>query len=714
MSIDGIPRIESRLRHAIIHALQSCVITVIALVSIQSGASAADGVEAWFDARSFRTQAPIDSVIVRSVDPHSPARETECSRESDGLFHFVATTAVDAAALRVHVKGYFDVRLPRSTTRASAPTCWFVEAPSVRGRVVDSRGGVVAGASVRIRTNDPMGPGRIEANAVTNDDGEFTIDRPSFDSADLSVQHPRFAPLRQFEIPATASASPFDLGSLKLEDGIVVSGVVTDAEKRPIATTIVEGLNGDPRSTRCDSEGHFRFGPVEIGAPLILHADGFVAVRRAVPPTGKIEIVLESRGTIHGRVVDEFDQPLVGYTVRASDGVLLRAGAPANERQAIPEIADRFVLVAPSGTTDSNGEFSIIGLTPGEWKLRAERADSGFAVVGSARTGDDSALLRLVKGEMPVRIRGRVLSPDPRLPLESYQVSIDSKDGDVRFMTMTPRETSGEGNSGRFEAWIDRPREVTIWAGAQGFLSHEDTREVGAVGLDDLEIVLEVGGIVEGTLRDARGEPVSGARIQLSIGMGLPDPFPDFTTLFPLVCRSDSLGRFRITGVWPGEYRLYAQSWSERDLGGVIQSYELVPQPILIAANEHRIVALRDFAPSRTRVTIHVDPFELGDAVSGEKPDYFQIHFYLRPLKDSGGASESEVDGFSMSRERSGGTDFEAALIPGRYEVAAYFRDLTDRPPSLRFEIEPKEIIVPAAATHAVTLRGRFTKEVGR
>jgi hypothetical protein len=158
-----------------------------------------------------------------------------------------------------------------------------------------------------------------------------------------------------------------------------ISGVVKDAASgRPIAGVVVAlrfpAVVPQPlariQRQATDERGRFVFRDLPIAAGFTIsaassgHADGAYGQNAMLGPSGRIslaegewfataDILMWKPGAISGRVVDEFNEPLVGVYVRALARQMI-AGRPQ-------------LLAGPVALTDDRGEFRIAGVLPGTY-----------------------------------------------------------------------------------------------------------------------------------------------------------------------------------------------------------------------------------------------------------------------------------------------------------------------------------------------------------
>ena len=214
--------------------------------------------------------------------------------------------------------------LPEKYTFAMEP------GKTIGGLIRDEGGKPIAGAIVSMFVYSPRrGGDNFECSTSTDASGRWTYDRIPSDATDIQfdLAHPDFAngPVHDDPAPQQRMAQLRN-GSrvMVMKKGIPVSGVVRDAEGRPIAgaQAILETgsvVTGNPKTTT-DARGGFRFPPLPQGdAVVVIQAKGHapdlreIKVDRLLTP---LSFTLGPPHSIHGRVVDPDGKPLPGARIQ--------------------------------------------------------------------------------------------------------------------------------------------------------------------------------------------------------------------------------------------------------------------------------------------------------------------------------------------------------------------------------------------------------------
>jgi hypothetical protein len=256
----------------------------------------------------------------------------------------------------------------------------------------------------------------------------------------------------------------------------------------------------------------------------------------------RVVVRFDGSATIRGKALGPKGQPLPNVCVTALPE---RTGERAAHGDAI---VDRV-------WTGEDGSFELAGLVPGPHRLTARGAGHrcveacAYGEGMPARTGDDQAHIALT----PMgSITGRVVTLDPGgapQPVTDFVV-YSSAFGRVRV----------RDEDGRFQ--LDMPR---LWKGAslliyaRGVAAHVmkfDLLEPVERDLGELEV--GPGRTVRGTVRDASGRPIEGARVGVGYGEDvLEHPMTLFDAAGPYqvtapIAYTDAAGRYELAGVPAG------------------------------------------------------------------------------------------------------------------------------------------------------------------
>lgn len=330
--------------------------------------------------------------------------------------------------------------------------------------------------------------------------------------------------------------------------GIAARGRVEDLEERPIAGAKVtlrpsaEQLRQEPEkeddrpAQKTGADGTFAFEEVAAAeVDLEVRAPGFApALVRGVavepPPAGAAEprvaelgtVVLEPGVAIAGRVATAAGEPLEGARVAARE-----------PRQ--PNLQE--TLSGPDGA------FRFSDFAAGtEIELRAEHPDARSATL-LTRAGEEEEVLLML--EAASRVAGRV--------------SLEGKGAEGVLVLLrsagATQASARTGEDGRFELKGVEPGLLELQTVARGLFGEALHFELASgESVEDLEVELSSGAIVEGKVTDQAGRPLGRVVVELASGQD------DLRSrLAASRAYSGDDGSYRIEGLPPGAHTLRAR-----------------------------------------------------------------------------------------------------------------------------------------------------------
>ncbi|MCK6446838.1 MAG: sigma-70 family RNA polymerase sigma factor [Planctomycetes bacterium] len=401
-----------------------------------------------------------------------------------------------------------------------------------RGRVVDLRGNPLGGAQLSAANHDRRGRGRsaghpgvsyrvlVRQRTTSDADGSFAFERLA------PAQHELTAALDPYVDGTLQLVAPGDDLQFVLGSGRELAIWVIDAAGAPLrdARVRVLGTARDPRvEAAVDGSGHAYFSTDgEEGFFVRAVAPGF-AVRFEGPFTAAGAVRervtrLERAAPIRGRVLDAEGQ--------AVPGAVVEARMPSERVEHLRELwapkLDETLIVARV-TTDASGEFVLDGTDGREYELAAyppgatsaralARANGGASGVELAFGARSSDTLTFV---------GRVFDSEFGAAIDSFRVVAQRAGEQGERAVAAQTFTSSDGT---FELFAGRPGPWWIWVRAEGFapwfLSTRDYEPGEPLLACELTRALDVSMRVV----DARGEPVTSARVICSSPDGRPLP----------------------------------------------------------------------------------------------------------------------------------------------------------------------------------------------
>jgi len=405
---------------------------------------------------------------------------------------------------------------------------------TLEGKVVDAGGAPMAGAEFFLDASSLERRSR-RPESTSRNDGTFRITCANDHHEVLTARRRGFAPsslkLRRLA-PEERSRIEF-----VLDPGRELAGVVVDAGGGPIPHAWVYAMEGQKHagpypSTLSDSGGRFRLKGLaaklkEVGAVKRGYLDG--RTNEALDGGEEVRVVMEEAGTILGEVMEaEGGAPVARFTVKVTHGT--RRPAAGEPRTPLPASYRGDGLQFGSG----QGRFTVDRLASGDRFDLTVVADGYveriLSNVEAKPPSERSEPLRveLKRGE---EIRGRVVDSKGEPIVAAKVAHFNGTDvGGGGMMggggtMLSDRRRLGEVGAVRETATDDngsfRIRGVSAGPGAlllekRGFARTVITPLIPTGEL--LEIQLDAGAVLEGSVRGAAGEPVPGASVRLRLG----------------------------------------------------------------------------------------------------------------------------------------------------------------------------------------------------
>lgn len=407
----------------------------------------------------------------------------------------------------------------------------------LEGQVVDADDHPVAGATVAITAFPPR-------RATSEADGSFAFDglvaRPYtlIARAPQGVAGPVTAPLTEKSDPVV----------LRLRRAGKLTVAVVGASGAPVAGATVELRGIDVQRATADGKPAV-FAPVVPGPyQIAAWADGMARAFQVIQISAgdaQARLVLASGAPVRGRVVDDRGAGIGDARVRYS-------GASDWSQQANARL--------DGAVTAADGSFAFDALPAGSFRFIAthpERAPATSALVTlDGKTARDGVVIAM---EVGAAVRGRVVDAQHH-PVASARVRIGGAADQRRMQLEAPRQAFSDAQ-GAFEI-KGLPRKA-LSAVALHETGSSQTVAVDTTRGDVAELVLaiEMTGTISGKVVDPQGQPVEGAQVtagpSFAGGRGAFDASQWRLRGLPDAV-SDAAGKFTLTGLAPGQYRIAA------------------------------------------------------------------------------------------------------------------------------------------------------------
>jgi len=473
-----------------------------------------------------------------------PAGHPDLSARSDAGGKFTVPLAADGSRwLEAAASGFARQRLAVPSKPGSLLKIALDPVFSLAGKVVEPSGRPVAGAE--IRAFSLASPLRAAALCTSGADGAFRLSGLAADRGyRLEVHREGYGPARQ---DVTAALRPAERGNLVLvlRAGRAAFGMIRGPAGQPLraarVTLIPSDAGGAPiPAAASDQAGVFRFEAIPPGSfTLSVRATGFapLALPGLVVPAGAKPwdlgtAFLKPGVTIEGRVVQGDGSPVPDARVRVLSEEAEKGRSPAEaSAQAATDEEGRFTLADQPAGTPCRLEVVAAGFLPVLTPDVVPPTPEPVTVVVAPSSQISGTVLA---GGSPVAGAVVVAAVDDGTPLSGLRFYASSE-ADGHFL-LRDLEPGGLLLSASAEGYAESRRvRVTLPAGGRR---------------DDLEIHLETGGTVSGTVSTRTGAPLDGATIEaFAEAPGRDGAIPGGRT-----ATSDRAGRFRLAGLEPGPW----------------------------------------------------------------------------------------------------------------------------------------------------------------
>lgn len=438
---------------------------------------------------------------------------------------------------------------------------------SIRGRVLDEAAKPVEGARVTASLAPAAidGPrlyqrtgnfsdsvttdaaGRYELEALSPETYQIMVKSP--DGRDLAPSHPLTG--LKLEVGRTVSC-----GDIVLVAGGSLEGTVRGADGKPVhGVTVKYG----ERSTRTDARGRYRFAGLPTGAldVKLVPPEGSAwaaQTTQRVPCMAKLRLLrdwsLEKGGRVYGVVKGEDGKPIAGANIYAN-----------------------FMGYRYSTVTDKAGWYQLTGLVQNEgvdYKKRPRLYELGISTPADSRYMSAGTKFGILLGEELTRditlkiggtIEGEVKTTDGK-PIPDVRIDVFKKigrGGRSYFGGAGPgpgpgMRTDADGRftvrkipSGSFTVSAITREDVNFLRASRGNL------RVTGGEVTKVLLTLKPGGEISGTVTDAGGKPILGARVSLvSRATGRRRSWG--RRIRPV--DTDERGRYKFAGLPTGTYEL--------------------------------------------------------------------------------------------------------------------------------------------------------------
>ncbi|MBN1443947.1 MAG: carboxypeptidase regulatory-like domain-containing protein, partial [Planctomycetes bacterium] len=427
-------------------------------------------------------------------------RRYETTTDAEGRFAF-SNASVGRSMLEARTDGLPERVLEVDVPDADAPPLELEirlgASATLRGRVVDADGGVVAEARIWAESTEGI---LLRRQVDSGDDGTFRVEELERGlEYRLDIRDDRY--MRAEPLIIWALKAETDLGDVQLEPGLAIYGRVILAAGDPVSNARVglerlagakndgsESWGGAGGTTFCDADGRFMLGGLEAGTfRAIVRADGIGIARseRVVLIEGteapELRIGMGGGPQVAGQVVDERGFPVAG------------------SRVVIGEYSPRDV----AAWSDREGRFRFAHVDlPVIWiRAQLDTFESEALAVVPGET------VELVLARMAA-IAGVVRDAVSGAPLREFEVHLDRSRG--------PDYGSGEifvQPAGQFNLTDVPPGDYILSVHAHGYLGFEADLTLVAAERREIEIPMRPALQLRGRVLDIDGSLLVNAQV---------------------------------------------------------------------------------------------------------------------------------------------------------------------------------------------------------
>jgi protocatechuate 3,4-dioxygenase beta subunit len=411
---------------------------------------------------------PVAAAEVEARPEAVGARTLSTRSDERGLFRF-ADAAEGIYALQARAEHHDLAVMPDVRAPSTEPVRIVVQrASSLRGEVIGSDGKAAVGARVTIAGSGIWPPKSVQTDAL----GHFELTKVQGGVYELRATLGTFTSEPREGLLLAPASEIFV--SLHLEPGATLRGRVVDAQSgQPLTGVSVlvaeDGLVSAPVRIVTKSDGQFAAeGLRNVPHRVWIQPQGYVAVagETRTPGAAMADYALSKAAVLAGIVVDEQGAPVSGAALDVQG---------TNER------GESIVVSPPVSESDASSP-------PPTVTARVPSTDNLGVTLGAV----------------------------PKVPVIALPTVVGSSAPALGFRT---------DGRGRFRIEGIPAGTAQIVARRSGFAAGRSVPRVLRAGeqVDDLRVLLPRGGKLLGRVVDARGLPVSGARVQLDV-QGDPSP----------------------------------------------------------------------------------------------------------------------------------------------------------------------------------------------
>jgi hypothetical protein len=434
----------------------------------------------------FRMEGlPTGSYQIRQNDVRGFARTTppESLFNNNGQTQVIQVTASDAPANVI---------------------LYYTKGIQIIGKVVDVENKPIDGVSVSgYSTERNENGGRTQNSDRTDEKGLFVLSgfKPN-QTIQIQANKSSFSGT-QLE-PINLQSSTVTDYSITLRQGASVEGLIRDRNGNPMPSGVVEFSQNESRRHRAnlDGQGNFKIQGVKSGTYKIL----FAAARNSNEKRKLLDTVSLGEGQQLAGLQYQVDidaSRTISGTITNARGEPVQASISARSRDH-----------GTNATADESGHYELIGLLDGDYQLSVSHAE----YTRQSRKGIKTPSVGInftLQGR--ATISGTVTDASTGEPIPAFELVLVASTKRYTFGSSTGQYKTFNDSDGQFNyANIETDSNSRkLFVNAKGY-SHTEY-EVGVIypdqELPNVRLTLVPGATVEGTVIDATGMPLAGAKV---------------------------------------------------------------------------------------------------------------------------------------------------------------------------------------------------------
>ncbi|USK42072.1 carboxypeptidase regulatory-like domain-containing protein [Cytobacillus oceanisediminis] len=346
-----------------------------------------------------------------------------------------------------------------------------------------------------------------------------------------------------------------------------LSGIVNNPALSPIPNALVAVYQNGVfiKSVVTDENGAYMISGLSPGSyTVVISAENYAAQTVAAMITnGETTVLnitlLEDMGVLTGFVRDENNNPITGgnVTVQLSTGT---------------------GIIIAVAATDSNGQYTVIGLAPGNYTVVATAVNYQSSSQGTAITANSTSTVNFFLAADPGSITGTITNANTGAPVAAANVQVRIIDASGAVIAAVLSDSMGD-----YIVTGLAPGVYTVIVSAPNFQTNAATVQVQSnqAANGNVALVPDPGQITGTIISSIGGTPIAGAVVNITSSSG---------SLIASVL-TDQNGIFMAERLAPDHYTLnvFADNFQNGSVGALVQSGQSTPVIIELAADPGRI-----------------------------------------------------------------------------------------------------------------------------